>query len=226
MHELLTQNGLDQFYKLQTHPGVRVKTLTSQALWGFLDEPTTQSKLLDFTDGKTSRVTFHIPAIHCVACVWLLENLFRILPGAGASQVNFPRREVSISFANHVLSLSRLVEFLVSIGYEPELNFGQLDTPRRRPTARRLWLQIGLAGFAFGNIMLFSLPGYLGLDAFSGPSFQRLFRYLSPGSVRPRADLQCGGLLAFGLAILAAAAAHARCADRGGTRGVVCAKPV
>src|SRR4029078_13009494 len=72
-----------------------------------------------------------------------------------------------------------LVEFLVSIGYEPELNFGQLDKPRRRPTSRRLWLQIGIAGFAFGNVMLFSLPGYLGLDAFSGPSFQRLFRYLS-----------------------------------------------
>ena len=179
VHELLTQHGLNQFYELQAHPGVRVKAFTAQALWGFLDEPNTRSKLLDFTDGKTSRVTFHVPAIHCVACVWLLENLFRILPGAGASQVNFPRREVSISFANDMLSLSRLVEFLVSIGYEPELNFGQLDTPRRRPTARRLWLQIGIAGFAFGNIMLFSLPGYLGLDAFSGPSFQRLFRYLS-----------------------------------------------
>lgn len=179
VHELLTQNGLDQFYQLQVHPGVRVKAVTTQALWGFLDEPKTQSKLLDFTDGKTNRITFHIPAIHCVACVWLLENLFRILPGAGASQVNFPRREVSISFATDRLSLSRLVEFLVSIGYEPELNFGQLDKPRRSPTTRRLWLQIGIAGFAFGNIMLFSLPGYLGLDAFSGPSFQRLFRYLS-----------------------------------------------
>jgi Cu+-exporting ATPase len=176
---LLTESGLDQFYQLQVHPGVRVKTRTAHALWSFLDEPKTQSKLLDFTDGKTNRVTFHIPAIHCVACVWLLENLFRILPGAGASQVNFPRREVSITFANDRLSLSRLVEFLVSIGYEPELNFGQLDRPRRKPNARKQWLQIGLAGFAFGNIMLFSLPGYLGLDAFSGPSFQVLFRYLS-----------------------------------------------
>ena len=178
VHDLLTQNGLDQFYKLEVHPGVRVKATTSQALWSFLDEPTIQAKLLDFTDGKTSRVTFHVPAIHCVACVWLLENLFRVLPGVGASQVNFPRREVSISYSPAGVKLSRLVEFLVSIGYEPELNFGQLDKPRRKVFRQKIWLQLGLAGFAFGNIMLFSLPGYLGLDAFSGPSFERLFRYL------------------------------------------------
>src|SRR5262249_41746120 len=34
-------------------------------------------------------------------------------------------------------------------------------------------------GFAFGNIMLFSLPTYFGLDSFSGPVFHRLFNYLS-----------------------------------------------
>ncbi len=61
--------------------------------------PRLQQQLLDFTDGKVSRVTFQIPAIHCVACVWLLENLFRLHPGVGRSQVNFPRREAAITFA-------------------------------------------------------------------------------------------------------------------------------
>src|SRR5581483_2463874 len=179
VHELLSESGMERFYDLDIHPGVRVKKTTSSAQWSFLDEPSVRLKLLDFTDGKTSRVTFHIPAIHCVACVWLLENLFRLLPGVGTAQVNFPRREVAINFSSSQVPLSRLVSFLVSIGYEPELNFGQLDKPRRGSLNKRLWLQIGLAGFAFGNIMLFSLPTYFGLDSLSGPAFKALFGWLS-----------------------------------------------
>ena len=179
VHELLTENGLQQFYDLNTHPGVRVGTSAGGQHWNYLDEPNLQARLLDFTDGKTSRVTFHIPAIHCVACVWLLENLFRLLPGLGPSRVNFPRREVCINYAPDRVRLSRIVALLVSIGYEPELNFGQLDKPRLSSHRKRLWLQIGLAGFSFGNIMLFSLPTYLGLDKFSGPAFKTLFGYLS-----------------------------------------------
>jgi Cu+-exporting ATPase len=179
VHELLTETGLERFYDLERHPGIRVKTSPKREQWAFLDDPVLQAKLVDFTDGKTSRVTFHIPAIHCVACVWLLENLFRLLPGVGTSQVNFPRREVSISFAAKRVRLSELVTLLVSIGYEPQLHLGELDKPEAPSASRRLWLQIGLAGFAFGNIMLFSLPNYLGLDTFSGPAFQTLFGYLS-----------------------------------------------
>lgn len=178
VHELLTESGLGRFYELNTHPGVRVGATPPGGHWQYLDEPKVQARLLDFADGKTSRVTFHVPAIHCVACVWLLENLFRLLPGLGASQVNFPRREVSISFAPDRVRLSRIVALLASLGYEPELNLGQLDKPKPSTTRHRLWLQIGVAGFAFGNIMLFSLPTYMGLDRFSGPAFKTLFGYL------------------------------------------------
>jgi P-type Cu+ transporter len=68
-----------------------------------------QAKLLDFTDGRSSRVTFQVPSIHCVACVWLLENLFRLHPAIGDSRVNFARREVSIRYASERLKLSELV---------------------------------------------------------------------------------------------------------------------
>ena len=179
VHELLTENGLERFYDLNVHPGVRVKRAFASDRWDFLDEPALQAKLLDFSDGKTSRITFHIPAIHCIACVWLLENLFRLQAGIGNSLVDFTRREVAISFAPDRVRLSQIVALLVSIGYEPELNYGQLDKSKPAFSRKKQWLQVGLAGFAFGNIMLFSLPAYLGLDHFSGPSFKALFGYLS-----------------------------------------------
>ena len=186
VHDLLAESGLGQFYDLSQHPGSRVRQLPGREAWAYLDQPAVQEGLLDFSDGKTSRVTLHLPAMHCVACVWLLENLFRLHPGIGRSLVNFPRREAAIVFAPEKIALSELVALLASIGYEPQLTLGELDQKAPVDRARqRRWLQVGIAGFAFGNIMLFSLPEYFGLDSFSAPLFKRLFGWLSLGLAFP-----------------------------------------
>jgi Cu+-exporting ATPase len=179
VHDLLAGNGLEYFYQLSSHPGVRVRRAAQREQWACLDEPALQQRLLDFTDGKLSRVTLHLPAIHCVACVWLLENLFRLHAGIVSSQVNFPRREASIRFAADKIKLSELVALLTSIGYEPSLTLGELERRKTSPARQRQWMQTGIAAFAFGNIMLFSLPAYMGLDSFSGAILKTLFGYLS-----------------------------------------------
>ena len=185
VHDLLAESGLGQFYDLSRHPGVRIRRPAKREQWAYLDDPALQQQLLDFTDGKVSRVTFQVPAIHCVACVWLLENLFRLQPGIGGSQVNFPRREVTITFATEKLPLSELVALLASIGYEPVLTLGELEKRKRDPARKRQWLQVGIAGFAFGNIMLLSLPTYIGLDSLSGPLFKIISGYLSLALAAP-----------------------------------------
>ena len=179
VHALLTECGLGHFYDLSEKPGVRVRGTAAREQFAYLDEPALQQRLLDFTDGKQSRVTFHIPAIHCIACVWLLENLFRLHPGVGHSQVNFPKREVAITIAPEKIKLSELVALLASIGYEPSLTLGKLEKPQANLARKRQWLQVGIAGFAFGNIMLFSIPQYFGLDSFNGGAFKTLFGWLS-----------------------------------------------
>ena len=179
VHDLLSESGLGQFYELSQHPGAQVKQAARREQWLYLDDPVLQQRLLDFTDGKLSRVTFQIPAIHCVACVWLLENLFRLQAGIGKSQVNFSRREVLINYATEQIALSELVALLASIGYAPQLTLGELDKRQVHSERKRQWLQVGIAGFAFGNIMLFSIPGYFGLDSLSGPLFKTVFGYLS-----------------------------------------------
>src|SRR3974390_1644974 len=72
---LLQENGLGQFYELNSAPGTRVRTASPATKWAFLDDPTVREKLLDYADTRQAKVTFHLPTIHCVACVWLLENL-------------------------------------------------------------------------------------------------------------------------------------------------------
>ena len=176
---LLHENGLQQFYDLNSRPGVRIRSECAVAKWVFLDDPAVAEKLMDFAGQTRAKVTLHLPAIHCVACVWLLENLFKLHPGVGHSQVNFSRREAAITFAPDKIKFSELVALLASIGYEPQLAFGETGKAAPSPWRKKAWLQIGLAGFAFGNIMLMSLPFYFGLNSFNGGWFTPLAGFLS-----------------------------------------------
>jgi Cu+-exporting ATPase len=115
-------------------------------------------------------------------------------PAVGRCSVNFPKREASIVFTpdksdktneasesileRPFLRLSGLVALLHSIGYEPLLNLANLERQEKPPTRHKEWLRIGIAGFAFGNAMLFSLPIYLGLDSLSSESFKAIFGWL------------------------------------------------
>jgi Cu+-exporting ATPase len=185
VYEILTENGLGHFYELNAKAGVQIKRPSRREQFLYLDEPAVREKLVDFSDGKTTRVTFTVPSIHCVACVWLLENLFQLKPGIGRSVVNFPKKEVAIQFEDARVTLSELVALLASLGYEPTLSFGSLEGTQPKPAYRKLILQLGLAGFSFGNIMLFSICLYNGLDAWSVLNLKPLFGYISLGLALP-----------------------------------------
>src|SRR6185436_1724632 len=72
---LLTDSGLGQFYELADRPGKKMGSPPAPSQWAFLDQESVRSKLVDFSDGRQASVRFLLPSIHCVACVWLLENL-------------------------------------------------------------------------------------------------------------------------------------------------------
>ena len=165
VYEILQENGLCRYYDLEERPGTSFKRQQERpGRFAYLDDLELQRQLLDFTDGSTGRIGFHLPQIHCVSCVWLLENLGRLNRGVLASEVDFLRREINLVLALEEISLRQVVELLAALGYEPEIT---LDSARKgRDTApdRRLILKLGVAGFCFGNAMLFSLPEY-----FAGP---------------------------------------------------------
>lgn len=170
---------MGDFYQLAEQPGVRVTPVTGLERFSFLDETSVRDRVLDFSDGRRARVTLHIPAIHCVACVWLLENLFKLHAGLGRSVVDFQKKQVTVSFDTEQIRLSQLASLLTSIGYEPLFNLDSLDRRVAAPSSKSLFLKLGVAGFAFGNIMLFSVCLYSGMDRFTAPLFKPLFGWVS-----------------------------------------------
>lgn len=179
VYEILNENGLSDYYRLDAGAGVRVPAQLPNGKFGFLDEAAVRHRIVSFSNEKTTRVVFHVPAIHCIACVWLLENLFRLNKAIGKSEVDFLRKEVTLNFSTAGVRLSDVVALLASLGYEAELKFSDLESKPRNTARRKLWLQLGVAGFAFGNNMLFAIALYLGVDAVSGPAFRNLVGYLS-----------------------------------------------
>ncbi|MEQ8530846.1 MAG: heavy metal translocating P-type ATPase metal-binding domain-containing protein, partial [Imperialibacter sp.] len=166
VYELLQDNGLCDYYELEQTPGLSLKQPKSSEAYEFLDEEVISKKLIDFTDGKTTKVTFYIPAIHCSSCLWLLENLPRLERSVISSRVNFVKKELTIAFQQDNVSLRKIVELLASIGYAPLITLEDETKEQRKASSpnRKLYAQLGVAGFCFGNIMLLSFPEYLGFD--------------------------------------------------------------
>jgi Cu+-exporting ATPase len=177
--KLLQDNGLSQFYDIDAQVHFPIpKQSPSQAL-DYLDHSPTRQRLLDFSNGETAKVRFHIPAIHCAACVWLLEHLYQLDPRIGESKVNLLTKELRVSFDEKGLKLSELVQYLHTLGYPPQLQLEQLNSESRSTAiVSKLTLQIGIAGFCFGNIMLLSFPHYLGLSPDSSTHFDSLLEIL------------------------------------------------
>ena len=188
VYVLLHQEGLGDFYTLAPDAGVRPNLQNAEGQYAFLDQPEIRGQYADFCDGRRLRATLRIPAIHCLACVWLLENLFRLEPGFGASRVDFARRELAIDLDLTRLSFSQAANRLAQLGYPPEFRLADLEEAEqsvRFRLHRREWLRLGFAGFAFGNTMLFSLADYLGMDAGATPGFRGLTGWLSFGLALP-----------------------------------------
>ncbi|MBK6949678.1 MAG: heavy metal translocating P-type ATPase metal-binding domain-containing protein [Haliscomenobacter sp.] len=176
--DILNNNGLCQYYQIDENAGVSLRGKSKEE-YAYLDEPDVRSRLVDFTDGERTRVRFFLPQIHCASCIWLLENLYKLNDGIVASQVNFLKKEIYLTFLEEKTTLRKVVELLSSIGYAPAINLGSLDKEKRPVTDRSFTYKLGVAGFAFGNIMLLSFPEYLGLEKDQDSYFFQFFGYLN-----------------------------------------------
>lgn len=164
VYQILNQSDLCDYYNLNENPGLSQRIKVRKDKFAFLDDEKIQLQLVSFRDEKQVHITFYLPQMHCSSCLYLLENLHRLDRGVISSKVNFARKEVDIVFLTGKTSLRKVAETLASIGYEPYISLN--DLKEKRPVIDKSMLyQIGVAGFAFGNIMLMSFPEYLGIDA-------------------------------------------------------------
>ncbi|MDQ7917568.1 heavy metal translocating P-type ATPase metal-binding domain-containing protein [Mesonia sp. MT50] len=175
VYEILHDNDLSYYYDLEKSPGT--SPLLSSSKYDFLKNKKIEAQLLEFNEQETQVVSLLIPSIHCSSCIWVLENLNKLHPAIKTAQVNFPKKTVRITYSSKAYSLYDLVILLAKIGYEPYISLDDA-TKKKSSIDRSLIYKLGVAGFAFGNIMFLSFPEYFEVNDFWLDKFKYLFRWL------------------------------------------------
>ncbi|MBD78533.1 MAG: heavy metal translocating P-type ATPase [Crocinitomicaceae bacterium] len=178
VYEILSTNDMCDYYGIDT-PKVTVKQTEFGNKYAFLDTPEIEEKLYSFIEGDYRVVKLFVPIIHCASCIWLLENLGRLLPEVSSSKVNFVKKVVTINFNRSDVSLRQVVELLASLGYPPDINLEGYKEEKSNKRSRTLLIKLGVAGFSFGNIMLMSFPEYFSFQFQDEAQYLKLFAWLN-----------------------------------------------
>ncbi len=176
VYEMLQNEELEDVYELTKQAGIKPKAL-KEGEYAFLDDKKVQEKLLNYSINGRAKITLYLPNIYCSACIWLLENLFRLDKGIEESKVNFLKKEIAIVYDEEKTSLRKIAELLASLGYAPKLNLGDMEKKKPKNPNMPLYIKLGVAGFSFGNVMLLAFPEYLSGGSYE-PEIMNFIRYL------------------------------------------------
>lgn len=162
VYSLLRDQKLTRYYALGGGAGAPVAAIrTRDHKWL---EPI-EARLKENGAGLSS-VALDVQGLHCSACVWLIDELFRRGEGAGSILVNPALGSVAIT-ASSTFDLRHFVNEVEEFGYAfgPPLKLAQEGS-----TENALLLRMGICIALTMNAMVFALAIYLGLR--SGPTYE------------------------------------------------------
>ncbi len=180
--EIFSENDLTSYYDLQNSPGAIPKDVEGK--YDFLEQENIIEKLTEFRSDTLEITTLYIPHIHCSSCIWILENLNKLNPHISSSQVNFGKKTVRITYNTQQTNLKSVATLLSRIGYEPYISLDDFKSNKTQIN-RTLIYKLGVAGFAFGNIMFLSFPEYFEVNEYWLEQYKHLFRWLMFGLSLP-----------------------------------------
>lgn len=184
VYDILSKNELCTYYDLNANPAAAAIQAFSTDRFAYLDDPDVVAKLISFSDGKQTNVTFYLPQIHCSSCLWLLEHVSQLNEHIVSVRVNFTKKEAFVVFDNGGTSLRKVVETLSGIGYEPHFSLQDMN-PAKGKVKKNALIKIAIAGFCFANIMMMSLPEYFSVSSYLERGIGRSFQYLIVGLSLP-----------------------------------------
>lgn len=161
--EVIHNSGLESFYKLSpdTQRPVAPKQLSQTA--DFFDFDEVQSQFVKSL-GQVRQITLMSDAIHCAACIWLIEHSLAKVEGILYANVNFTNKQIKVRWDNTKIQLSEILQRLNQIGYDARPYDAEESEQAYRKANRDLLYRLGFAGFAVMNAMWFSVALYTGAN--------------------------------------------------------------
>ena len=180
---IIRQSGLSGFYALPDKRNSRVEA--SGRSYAEFDHEAFQAAHVRATQNGLAEVSLYLEGVHCASCVWLVERVPMIVPGAVRAELDVTRGVARLEWDPQATALSTLARALDQLGYRPHAFRGQRADDARRAEERAMLTRIGVAGAIAGNVMTIALALYSGFFSGMEREFETYFRWLSFALVTP-----------------------------------------
>jgi len=160
--EVIYEAGMQSFYK-RTPDGEQLSPPPPNQDITFLDYDEVQKQFVTQLT-QVREITLISEAIHCAACIWLIENTLAKMESIQFAKVNFTNKQIKIRWDNDKIKLSGIVTALNNIGYDASPYDASSSEQAFRKANKDLLYRLGYAGFAMMNVMWFSVALYSGAD--------------------------------------------------------------
>ena len=154
---ILKARGWDRFYKLRTRDPRPMSAVGNASLnFDYLASEAYQTQHLTKKDGHW-QFTWFLTNVQCAACLWLVDKIGLANKDVESISCRLEDGKTTIS-AKPGCDLPALASAFAEVGLPPSLM--PVEDDSQNPELLRL----GLSGALAANIMLFSLPFYVGLE--------------------------------------------------------------
>ncbi|GHG63163.1 heavy metal translocating P-type ATPase metal-binding domain-containing protein [Comamonas sp. JC664] len=170
VHGLLVEQGLTRYYQLAQGKTAPAPEPRKERAFAWLEPLLRRAESLP---GPLCALELDVQGIHCAACVWLMNELFRRQPGGAGLAVDPALGKLRMQWRRGAFDVAEFLRGVEGFGYR----FGP---SRKRPerTSLDLPIRLGICAALSMNVMLFSVSFYVGLTPEDGDVF-RLFTRLS-----------------------------------------------
>lgn len=172
--EAIYAAGLEGFYKRTPEDGNMAPPpeITEQLALYDIDE--VQEEYVDSLE-ECREINLMVDGIHCAACVWLIENSLRPMPGIEKAEVNLTSRRLKLRWHNDRVKLSKIMARLGDVGYASTPYDPLKAEDSVKYQNRHLLYRMAFAGFGMMNLMWVSISLYSGADQ---GEFRQLFHWV------------------------------------------------
>ncbi len=167
VYGLLREEGLTRYYDIARGEQAPVADKSGDRSYAWLEPLQARS---EEGGAAVCSLELDVQGVHCAACVWLMNELFKRQEGGAAFTVNPALGKVKLSWKRGGFDLRRFLSDVERFGY--------LFGPSRKQAdraSRGLLLRLGLSAALAMNVMIFSVSFYVGL----APEEEQIFRLFS-----------------------------------------------
>ena len=156
---LVSEHGLTGYYHLKDEITVPADAAVFQSRdFSWLESAQQQAGTAAGT--RPPELTLDVQGVSCAGCIWLIERIFQKQPGARDIEASAQLGQLRLRWIPGQFSAADFARKLQSFGYL----VGPAGETPVEPETRGLVRRIGLCTALAMNVMLFTLPGYFGME--------------------------------------------------------------